>query len=151
MGVKFSGFFQGDSLNILEGILEVDQEVQLVGSIQLYCKDELTDQLGIRHSEIASYTDHQLILRAYRKWGLALLDKLYGSWSFVLYDHAKKLVVFSRDPTENNSLFYLSQNNVLFFSNCTARARSALGGMPYQIFTLPCAITAGLFCPVVDK
>lgn len=117
--MKFAGSFNGDILSAINGNIIQRDGLQLLGDVELYRRDELSDQLGIRHVDLKNYSDANLVLLAYRKWSKNMFQYLYGAWSFVLYDVDKKIFLLSRDPSENTSLFYMSHGLKLYFSSFT--------------------------------
>lgn len=115
----FAGSFDGRTLSAICGnIIQLDG-FQLLGDVELYYRDELSDQLGIRHVELSNYSDGLLVLLAYKKWGQNMFQYLNGAWSFVLCDTDMRILLLSRDPSENSSLFYLFQKKTLYFSSTT--------------------------------
>jgi asparagine synthase (glutamine-hydrolysing) len=117
--LKFAGSFDGNMLSALNGEIVQQDGLQLLGCVDLYHRDELSDQLGIRHVDLNNYSDVVLVLLAYKKWGKNFFQYLYGAWSFVLCDVDNKVLLLSRDPSENSSLFYLFKGHTLFFSSFT--------------------------------
>lgn len=115
----FTGMFDGDTMLSIEGNIVHWAHLQLLGNICLYHRDVLGDKLGIRHTALQEYTDALLILRAYQKWKNKMFVHIDGAWAFVLFDTEKKILLLSRDPTENTSLFYKLHNRILYFSSST--------------------------------
>ena len=69
--MKFAGYFDGNSLFAIEGVIESCGDYQFLGDVWLFRRDELTDKLGIRHAVHQHYSDSRLILLAFKKWGTA--------------------------------------------------------------------------------
>ena len=113
----FSGRFDGQELLVDRGDAYSFGPYELLGSISLFRRDELTDRIGIRHAEIGNFSDHQLVLMSYAKWGKSVFQYLEGAWAFVLYDKKESILLLARDPSENSSLFYICQSECLYFSS----------------------------------
>ena len=65
-------------------ISTLEDHLSLVGSIELYCRDDLVRSLGCD----AALNNEQLVLYAFRRWGTEAFVKLVGDFSFVLHDTA---------------------------------------------------------------
>lgn len=62
-------------------------------------------------------TDTELILSLYHFYGESFLDHLEGFFSIAIFDKNKKKLLLSVDRFGNKSLFYIYQNNNIFFSS----------------------------------
>ena len=124
--MKFAGYFDGNRLFAIEGVIESCDDYQFLGDVWLFRRDELTDKLGIRHAVHQHYSDTRLILLAFKKWGTASFNHFNGAWAFALFDINKKTLYLARTIDENASLFYYQKNTRLYFSNGTSNIQAAM-------------------------
>ncbi len=69
----------------------------LIHNGEIYNYVELRDQLrGLGHS-FRSDTDTEVILAAYRQWGLDCVTRFNGMWAFALFDMKQRRLFCSRD------------------------------------------------------
>ena len=62
---------------------------------EIYNYRELRSELSSAPFRTAS--DTEVLLRAYRRWGLAALDRLRGMFAFALWDEPRQTLVCARD------------------------------------------------------
>jgi len=86
-----------------------DQDVYISGWLRIDNRTELSVNLGL--PEGANYSDRELILKAYQKWGDTFGRYLVGDFSFALIDVTKSKVYLVRDHFGVRPLYcYLSLN-----------------------------------------
>ncbi|MEX1112073.1 MAG: asparagine synthase (glutamine-hydrolyzing) [Candidatus Andersenbacteria bacterium] len=99
-------------------------------SIAISFNGEIYNFLDIRqrlhNSHFVSHTDTEVILEAYRSWGLArTLEQLRGMFAFVIYDQKAKKVYLVRDRVGIKPLvYYWDGNNLIFASELKALTHS---------------------------
>lgn len=76
-------------------------------------KEEL-ETLG--HSFLSS-SDTEVILYAYKEWGVACVDKFIGMFAFVIYDTPKEMLFIVRDRAGVKPLYFYSENQNFIFSS----------------------------------
>ena len=64
-----------------------------------------------------STSDTEVLLNAYRAWGLDCLSKLNGMFAFGLYDTKRRTVFLARDRTGEKPLFYRHTKDTLVFAS----------------------------------
>src|SRR5262245_9975806 len=79
----------------------------------LYNRREIAEQLGVEAGEL---DDSDLLLRAYRRWGLDLPNRLEGTFALVVADTARRQVLAVRDPLGAHPLFYSESSGRLLFA-----------------------------------
>lgn len=79
-------------------------------------RTELVDQLKIR-KPIASVTDSELILAAYRKWQEDCPKHLLGDFAFAIWDERSSRLFCARDHMGIQPLFYRIVNSQFTFAN----------------------------------
>lgn len=61
--------------------------------------------------------DSEVVLNAYKHWGIDCLSKLNGMWSFVIFDSEKKILFGSRDRFGVKPLYYYIDDNYFAFAS----------------------------------
>ena len=84
-------------------------------------RSELID-LGFRFK---SNSDTEVIINAYKQWGINCINKFNGMFAFVLLDKQKQKIFLVRDFNGIKPLYYTFQNDELIFSS-EVRAFKAL-------------------------
>ena len=74
-------------------------------------------ELQARGHTFRSLSDTEVILAAYREWGIECLARLHGMFAFALHDAAAKTVFLARDRAGEKPLFYTLGNGVLRFAS----------------------------------
>jgi asparagine synthase (glutamine-hydrolysing) len=84
---------------------------------EIYNFREIRDTLSSYGYKFTSNTDTEVILIAYKQWGVECLSHLRGMFAFGLYDESDRSLFLARDRTGEKPLFYTHQGNSLFFSS----------------------------------
>lgn len=82
---------------------------------EIYNYESLRDTLG--PSSFATHSDTEVILAAYRKWGLDCLEQLRGMFAFGLWDESRRRLLLARDRCGVKPLYYTVVDGVLYFSS----------------------------------
>ncbi len=99
----------------------VDKELALVFNGCIYNHAALRAELAARGHTFASHSDTEVILKAYRTWGQACLERLDGMFAFALWDGAKQALFLARDRLGIKPLYYtVSAAAFRFASNVQA-------------------------------
>jgi len=81
----------------------------------------------IGDEEYFSNTDTEVVLRAYRKWGVDAFRKLRGMFALAIWDNQKQELVLARDRLGIKPLYYhVAENQLLFASELRALLASEL-------------------------
>ncbi len=78
---------------------------------EVYNFRELRAEIGDRFGPWQSNTDTEVVLRAYRAWGVAAFAKLRGMFALAIWDAKQEELVLARDRFGIKPLYY-SANNV---------------------------------------
>ena len=62
-------------------------------------------------------SDSEVILAAYHKWGLNMLEKLEGQFAFGIWDNTERELILVRDRLGIKPLYYYHTANLLAFSS----------------------------------
>lgn len=94
-----------------------DRKYVLVFNGEIYNYIELKEHLKKKGAKFVTETDTEVIMEAYRFWGMNCTKKLNGMWSFALYDTGKRALFFSRDRFGVKPLYiYESEDEFIFAS-----------------------------------
>jgi asparagine synthase (glutamine-hydrolysing) len=104
----------------------------LTGYLRIDYREDLAAHLGIDRGQTALYTNGQLLLMAYQKWGQNCVSYLYGDWAFAIYDKNKNTLFFARDQLGVSALFYTTYNNRIYFTS-DLNLFKAISDLPLQV------------------
>ena len=76
---------------------------------------ELRNQLRAEGEKFKTETDTEVILAAYRKWGIDCFSKFNGMWGIVLYDPSENRIIASRDRFGIKPLYYWDSPDKMVF------------------------------------
>ena len=96
---------------------------------ETYNFKELRRELG---GEWASNTDTEVVLRAYRRWGLDAFRRLRGMFALAIWDNAQQQLILARDLLGIKPLYYYVASDQLIFAS-ELRALLASGLVPRRL------------------
>lgn len=99
---------------------------------EIYNYRELRRSLETEFNDWDSATDTEVILKAYRKWGVHCVDHLRGMFAFAIWDAGKREVFIARDRLGIKPLYYYSDGESFLFAS-EVRAILATGLAPRRI------------------
>jgi len=110
-----------------------DGDLVIVFNGAIYNHRELRRQLERDGVEFRTdHSDTEVLLMAYRRWGLAIFDHLNGMYAFVLLDRARGKVLLGRDRFGKKPLFYRVDGEGLTVAS-ELRAAVAFSSSPRKI------------------
>lgn len=95
----------------------IRDSVALVYNGEVYNHGEIRSRLLARGIVFRSRTDTEVVLEAYRAWGLAMLQKLDGMFAFALWDKTNRQLVLARDRFGVKPLYYARHGNACGFAS----------------------------------
>jgi len=114
-----------------------DQKNLLVYNGEVYNFLELKAELTLKGHYFQTTSDTEVILKAYREWGLKAFEKFNGMFAFALYDAEKDQTVLVRDRYGVKPLYYHNDNGALTFaSNAKALARTVSAKVNWDYLNL---------------
>lgn len=84
---------------------------------EIYNYLELKKELEAEGAKFVSSSDTEVVLHAYKLWGVDCLDKFNGMWSFCLYDVEKQELFCARDRFGVKPFYYVDNDNAFAFAS----------------------------------
>jgi asparagine synthase (glutamine-hydrolysing) len=94
-----------------------DNNLVVVFNGEIYNFMDLRSELQQMGHRFASRSDTEVLLAAFRQWGIDAIHRLDGMFAFAIYDHAKRRLVLARDRAGKKPLYYLRTGRVLRFAS----------------------------------
>ena len=105
------------SNNASQPFVSKDNKTVITFNGEIYNFNELRSELIKKNIYFKSKSDTEVILEAYKYWGLDCLNKFRGMFSFAIWDNEDKKIVLARDPFGIKPLYYCMFNEVLYFAS----------------------------------
>lgn len=93
------------------------KEYVLVYNGELYNTEDLRKELINDGYIFEGYSDTEVLLTSYIRWGLDCIKKFNGIFAFAIYDEKEKRVVLARDVMGVKPLFYTMKNGTFIFGS----------------------------------
>lgn len=93
---------------------DVDVNVWITYNGEIYNYKEVKIELQKLGHIFVSESDTEVIINAYKQWGLNCVNHFNGMWAFCLYDKTKNTFFASRDRLGVKPFYYI--NNTTFFA-----------------------------------
>jgi len=93
-----------------------DKNIILTYNGEIYNFSYLKEELS-KNYQFKTKSDTELIIAAYQAWGIKMLEKFNGMFSFALWDKAKQEFYLCRDRMGIKPLYYLEENDGIIFSS----------------------------------
>jgi asparagine synthase (glutamine-hydrolysing) len=94
-----------------------DGSVHIVYNGEVYNFREIRVTLEAQGHVFRSETDTEVILKAYRQWGIECLKKFVGMFSLAIWDSSKRQLYLARDRLGIKPLFYYFRDGNLLFAS----------------------------------
>jgi asparagine synthase (glutamine-hydrolysing) len=91
--------------------------LSIVFNGEIYNFTDLRDELIAKGHSFKSNSDTEVVLVAYREWGVECLTRFNGMFAFAVYDAKKQAVFLARDRAGEKPLFYHHAGGVLRFAS----------------------------------
>ncbi|MFZ4827355.1 MAG: asparagine synthase (glutamine-hydrolyzing) [Phototrophicaceae bacterium] len=86
-------------------IANEDQSVQVVYNGEIYNYLTLRQQL-LPYHDFSTQSDTETLVHGYEQWGVAMLERLNGMFTFALWDARQQRAILARDPSGQKPLYY---------------------------------------------
>jgi len=94
-----------------------DRRAWIVYNGEVYNFREVRRELQSLGWKFRSESDTEVILAAYREWGLDAIQRFCGMFAFALWDETHRLLHLGRDRFGVKPLYYSARNGVLAFAS----------------------------------
>ncbi len=94
-----------------------DQKYVLIFNGEIYNYIEIKEYLRKKGVKFMTETDTEVIIEAYRFWGMNCTKKFNGMWSLALYDKEKHQIFFSRDRFGVKPLYIYESDDEFIFAS----------------------------------
>lgn len=103
--------------NANQPFVSTDQNYVITFNGEIYNYKSLKNELLKNNIFFKSNSDTEVILEAYKFWGIKFLEKLRGMFAFVIWDNKKKLLLLARDPFGIKPLYFSKKNGIYYFAS----------------------------------
>lgn len=93
------------------------KEYVIVYNGELYNTEDLRKELINDGYKFEAYSDTEVLLTSYIRWGIDCIKKFNGIFAFAIYDEKEKRVVLARDVMGVKPLFYTIKNGTFIFGS----------------------------------
>jgi len=94
-----------------------DNEFVLCYNGEIYNFIELRKELNKLGWKFNTTSDTEVLLKAWRQWGLKMFGKLNGMFAFAIYDTKKKKLILARDIAGEKPLYYYTKGRKFLFAS----------------------------------
>ena len=98
-------------------VISEDGDVILVFNGEIYNHGELRDQLRAKGCRFISSTDTEVVLHAFREWGIECLKRLRGMFALAIWIRSQKRLVLVRDRIGIKPLYFCRAGSDLLFGS----------------------------------
>lgn len=109
-----------------------DGQAWLVFNGAIYNYRELRSELAARGMSFRGGSDTEVLLAAYRAWGMASFERLEGMWALAIYDVPAGRVILSRDRLGIKPLYVTRLEQGIAFAS-EIKAMLEVPGIPREI------------------
>ena len=95
-----------ESLNEKQPVTDERDECWLVWDGRLDNREELIAALKAEGRPLGDQTDPELVLGAYRQWGMGSLKRIVGEFALALWDQRTRRLICARDPIGVKPFYY---------------------------------------------
>lgn len=93
------------------------KEYVLVYNGELYNTEDIRKELLNDGYKFEGYSDTEVLLLSYIRWGIDAISKFNGIFAFAIYDEDKKRVILARDAMGVKPLFFSYKNDTFIFGS----------------------------------
>ena len=108
-------------------MISKDGFLTLVLNGEIFNFIEIKNELKDKGHTFISHTDTEVVLTAYKQWGLKMLDKFNGMWAMAIYNSKTHCLTLSRDRFGVKPLYYFYDENELVFASEVKSLHKHLG------------------------
>lgn len=94
-----------------------DNNIILNFNGEIYNYKEIRNELIQKGHSFKTHSDSEVIIEAYRAWGITSINKFIGMFAFLLFDKKKQMVFAVRDRAGVKPLYYYNNENLILFGS----------------------------------
>jgi len=98
-------------------IIDDEERFYLIYNGEIYNYIELKEELKKYGHRFTTDTDSEVIIYAYKQWGVECLKRFNGMFAFCVYDNLEKKLFLARDRFGVKPLYYQFSNGKFIFSS----------------------------------
>ena len=106
-----------DVANAKQPMQDTAAGLTVVFNGEIYNFRELRQQLVELGCEFRLDSDTEVLLKGYRVWGTAIVERLRGMFAFAIWDHRNRELFLARDRFGKKPLFVHHSNGDIFFAS----------------------------------
>jgi asparagine synthase (glutamine-hydrolysing) len=101
----------------MQPMASTDGRDVLVHNGEIYNYRELRAELEAKGHDFRSASDTEVILAAYREWGVRCVERFNGMWAFAIWDGTRRMLFASRDRFGVKPFYYRHADGRLVFAS----------------------------------
>ena len=109
-----------------------DSRLHIVYNGEIYNYREIRITLEKQGDRFSSATDTEVILKAYRRWGSACLERFVGMFAIAIWDRSAKELFLARDRLGIKPLYYYVDHGIFIFAS-ELKALMAFDSFPKKV------------------
>ena len=98
-------------------MVDEEDKLQIVFNGEIYNYRELRTELISKGHAFYTQTDTEVLLRAYKEWGVDSLDKLRGMYAYGIWNSRQRTLFLARDRIGKKPLFYALNGDRFYFAS----------------------------------
>ena len=98
-------------------LVSVDQRLWVMLNGAIYNYRELTAELTAAGHSFRTGSDTEVVLEAYRRWGVSCFERFDGMWAILIVDTERKRLIGSRDRIGIKPFYYALDGGRLLFAS----------------------------------
>ncbi len=106
-----------DTSNLGSQPMSVDGRYWIIYNGEIYNYKSLREELILKKYKFYSNSDTEVILNAYKEWGVDSFQKFNGEWSFAILDKKNNEVIVCRDGIGYKPCYIFDNKNFFAFSS----------------------------------
>ncbi len=106
-----------DTSNLGSQPMSVDGRYWIIYNGEIYNYKTLREELILKKYKFYSNSDTEVVLNAYKEWGVDSFQKFNGEWSFAILDKKNNEVIICRDGIGYKPCYVFDNNNFFAFSS----------------------------------
>ena len=93
------------------------QECCVITNGEIYNYVEIRKDLEGKGHTFRSNSDTEVIVEAYKAWGVQCFTRMNGMWALALYDFKRRILIISRDRFGKIPLYWTKHQNIIYFAS----------------------------------